>query len=41
MGMISQVFRFSDILNKSQVDANMKCWQIYGNLNFVITSTYL
>jgi hypothetical protein len=23
-----------DILNKSQVDANMKNWQIYGNLNF-------
>ncbi len=22
------------ILNKSQVDANMKNWQIYGNLNF-------
>jgi hypothetical protein len=32
---------FSGILNKSQVDANMKCWQICGNLNFVITSTYL
>jgi hypothetical protein len=28
--------RFSDFLdlNKSQVDANMKNWQIYGNLNF-------
>jgi hypothetical protein len=23
-----------DTLNKSQVDANMKNWQIYGNLNF-------
>jgi hypothetical protein len=32
--MISQVSRFSDILNKSKVDANMKCWQIYGDLNF-------
>ncbi len=20
--------------SQSQVDANMKCWQIYGNLNF-------
>jgi hypothetical protein len=39
--MISQVPLFSDILNKSQVDANMKCWQICGNLNIVITSTNL
>ena len=24
----------------SQVDANRKCWQICGNLNFVITSAH-
>ena len=37
MGMISQVFRFSDILNISKVDANMKFWQIYGDLNYCDT----
>jgi len=37
INFISQVFRFSDILNKSQVDANMKNWQIYGHLHFCDT----
>ncbi len=30
-------FENFDYLNISQVDVNMKNWQIYGNLNFVIT----
>ena len=28
-------------LNKSQVDANMKFWQIYGKFKSAITSSYL
>jgi len=31
---ISRFSKSFDHLNKSQVDANMKNWQIYGNLNF-------
>ncbi len=30
-----------DYLIKSQVDANMKFWQIYGKFKPAITSTYL